>query len=168
MCGIVGEYYFKNKSSDHNHNIELLVDKVKSRGPDYSGFSVLENICLGHSRLSIIDLSNASNQPFEDYESNLSMVYNGCIYNYIDLRNKLIKKGHFFRTSGDTEVVLKSYLEWGEECVKFFEGDFAIAIWDNSRKRLFLCRDRFGVKPLYFTNPSTPSGTYFDLSFCFD
>ncbi len=152
MCGIVGEYYFKNKSSDHNHNIELLVDKVKSRGPDYSGFSVLENICLGHSRLSIIDLSNASNQPFEDYESNLSMVYNGCIYNYIDLRNKLIKKGHFFRTSGDTEVVLKSYLEWGEECVKFFEGDFAIAIWDNSRKRLFLFRDRFGVKPLYFTN----------------
>ena len=148
MCGIVGEYYFKNKSSDHNHNIELLVDKVKSRGPDYSGFSVLENICLGHSRLSIIDLSSASNQPFEDYESKLSMVYNGCIYNYIDLRNKLIKKGHLFRTSGDTEVVLKSYLEWGEECVKFFEGDFAIAIWDNNRKRLFLFRDRFGVKPL--------------------
>ena len=113
---------------------------------------MLENICFGHSRLSIIDLSNASNQPFEDYESNLSMVYNGCIYNYIDLRNKLIKKGHFFRTSGDTEVVLKSYLEWGEECVNFFEGDFAIAIWDNNRKRLFLFRDRFGVKPLYFTN----------------
>ena len=152
MCGIVGEYYFKNKCKDYDHNIELLLEKIKSRGPNYSGFSVLENICLGHSRLSIIDLSELSNQPFEDLDANLSMVYNGCIYNYIELRNKLIKKGHFFKTSGDTEVVLKSYLEWGENCVNFFEGDFAIAIWDTNKKRLFLARDRFGVKPLYFTN----------------
>ena len=89
MCGIVGEYYFKNKCIDYDHNIELLIDKIKSRGPDFSGFSVLENICLGHSRLSIIDLSNASNQPFEDSAANLSMVYNGCIYNFIELRNNL-------------------------------------------------------------------------------
>ena len=152
MCGIVGEYYFKNKCIDYDHNIELLIDKIKSRGPDFSGFSVLENICLGHSRLSIIDLSNASNQPFEDNSANLSMVYNGCIYNFIELRNKLINKGHVFKTSGDTEVVLNSYKEWGEGCLKYLDGDFAIAIWDARRKRLFLARDRFGVKPLYYVN----------------
>jgi len=150
MCGIVGEYFFKNKCDDHN--IELMLDKIKSRGPDYSGFEIKDHICLGHSRLSIIDLSNASNQPFEDQEEKLSMVYNGCIYNYVELRNKLIKKGRSFKTTGDTEVVLKSYIEWGQECLKMFEGDFALAIWDMKKRRLFLARDRFGVKPLYFSN----------------
>ena len=149
MCGIVGEYFFNNKCGDHN--IELMLNKIKSRGPDYSGFKIKDHICLGHSRLSIIDLSSASNQPFEDKEADLSMVYNGCIYNYIDLRNKLIKKNHSFKTSGDTEVVLKSYIEWGKECLNMFEGDFSLAIWDIKKRSLFLARDRFGVKPLYFS-----------------
>ena len=149
MCGIVGEYFFNNKCGDHN--IELMLNKIKSRGPDYSGFKIKDHICLGHSRLSIIDLSRASNQPFEDKEADLSMVYNGCIYNYIDLRNKLIKKNHSFKTSGDTEVVLKSYIEWGKECLNMFEGDFSLAIWDIKKRSLFLARDRFGVKPLYFS-----------------
>ena len=149
MCGIVGEYFFNNKCG--YHNIELMLNKIKSRGPDYSGFKIKDHICLGHSRLSIIDLSSASNQPFEDKEADLSMVYNGCIYNYIDLRNKLIKKNHSFKTSGDTEVVLKSYIEWGKECLNMFEGDFSLAIWDIKKRSLFLARDRFGVKPLYFS-----------------
>ena len=149
MCGIVGEYFFNNKCG--YHNIELMLNKIKSRGPDYSGFKIKDHICLGHSRLSIIDLSRASNQPFEDKEADLSMVYNGCIYNYIDLRNKLIKKNHSFKTSGDTEVVLKSYIEWGKECLNMFEGDFSLAIWDIKKRSLFLARDRFGVKPLYFS-----------------
>lgn len=149
MCGIVGEYFFNNKCGDHN--IELMLNKIKSRGPDYSGFKIKDHICLGHSRLSIIDLSRASNQPFEDKEADLSMVYNGCIYNYVDLRNKLIKKNHSFKTSGDTEVVLKSYIEWGKECLNMFEGDFSLAIWDIKKRSLFLARDRFGVKPLYFS-----------------
>jgi asparagine synthase (glutamine-hydrolysing) len=128
------------------------LDKIKSRGPDYSGFVVKDHIILGHSRLSIIDLSSASNQPFEDDEAELSMVYNGCIYNYIELRAELIKIGHSFKTNGDTEVVLKSYKEWGPESLSRFEGDFAIAIWDNRERKLFLARDRFGVKPLYYAD----------------
>ena len=150
MCGIVGEYLFNEKPS--KDNFELLLDKIKSRGPDYSGFVVKDHIILGHSRLSIIDLSSASNQPFEDDEAELSMVYNGCIYNYIELRAELIKIGHSFKTTGDTEVVLKSYKEWGPESLSRFEGDFAIAIWDNRERKLFLARDRFGVKPLYYAD----------------
>ena len=150
MCGIVGEYIF-NKNYN-NHNIELLLDQIKTRGPDYSGFIVNQCISLGHSRLSIIDLSASSNQPFEDKDAQLTMVYNGCIYNYKELREDLVKKGYVFKTVGDTEVVLKSYQEWGYDCLKKFEGDFALAIWDNRNKKLFLARDRFGVKPLYFSN----------------
>jgi asparagine synthase (glutamine-hydrolysing) len=150
MCGIVGEYLFNEKPS--KDNFELLLDKIKSRGPDYSGFVVKDHIILGHSRLSIIDLSSASNQPFEDDEAELSIVYNGCIYNYIELRAELIKIGHSFKTNGDTEVVLKSYKEWGPESLSRFEGDFAIAIWDNRERKLFLARDRFGVKPLYYAD----------------
>ena len=150
MCGIVGEYIF-NKNYN-NHNIELLLDQIKTRGPDYSGFIVNQCISLGHSRLSIIDLSASSNQPFEDKDAQLTMVYNGCIYNYKELREDLVKKGYVFKTVGDTEVVLKSYQEWGYDCLKKFEGDFALAVWDNRNKKLFLARDRFGVKPLYFSN----------------
>ena len=150
MCGIVGEYIF-NKNYN-NHNIELLLAQIKTRGPDYSGFIVNQCISLGHSRLSIIDLSASSNQPFEDKDAQFTMVYNGCIYNYKELREDLVKKGYVFKTTGDTEVVLKSYQEWGYDCLKKFEGDFALAIWENRNKKLFLARDRFGVKPLYFSN----------------
>ena len=150
MCGIVGEYFFEKHNIDNNY--KLLLDKIKSRGPDYSGYILKDRIFLGHSRLSIIDLSAASNQPFEDSESNLCMVYNGCIYNYLDIRKQLIKKGYLFKTSGDTEVVIKSFIEWGHDCLKKFEGDFALAIWNNKKKELFLARDRFGVKPLYYAN----------------
>ena len=150
MCGIVGEYLFEKQNIDNNY--ELLLDKIKSRGPDYSGYIIKDSIFMGHSRLSIIDLSAASNQPFQEPESSLCMVYNGCIYNYLDLKKQLIKKGYLFKTSGDTEVVIKSYIEWGHDCLKKFEGDFALGIWDNKKQELFLARDRFGVKPLYYVN----------------
>ena len=148
MCGIVGEYFF-DKNYKIN-NFDLLLNKIKSRGPDYSGFFVKNNLALGHSRLSIIDLSSSSNQPYQDNEAQLILVYNGCIYNYKKLREILEKNGHTFRTTGDTEVVLTSYKEWGYDCLKKFEGDFAFAIWDNKKRKLFLARDRFGVKPLYY------------------
>jgi len=151
MCGIVGEYLYNGQPQDCE-NIQMMLSKIRSRGPDYSGYSINYPISLGHSRLSIIDLSSASNQPFFDDETKLEMVYNGCIYNYKDLRKILIKIGHIFRTTSDTEVVLKSYIEWGNDCLKKFEGDFAFAIWDNKNKKLFLARDRFGVKPLYYVN----------------
>ena len=151
MCGIVGEYQYNNQFQGCE-NIQMMLNTIKSRGPDFSGYSVNHPISLGHSRLSIIDLSSASNQPFIDDEAKLEMVYNGCIYNYKELRKALIKAGHIFKTSSDTEVVMKSYIEWGNNCLKKFEGDFAFAIWDGKRKKLFLARDRFGVKPLYYIN----------------
>ncbi len=152
MCGIVGEYLFNQNYS--NHNIEILLEKVIKRGPDFSDIYTSDCIALGHSRLSIIDLSEASNQPFIDREAKMVIVYNGCIFNYKDLRNQLIKKGYIFKTTGDTEVIIKSYQEWGYGCLKKFEGDFAFAIWESEYKKLFLARDRFGVKPLYFSNNS--------------
>ena len=151
MCGIVGEYLYNKRFKDSKH-IELMLSKIKSRGPDYSGFSTNDSISLGHSRLSIIDLSPASNQPFIDDKTQLKIVFNGCIYNYIALRKILIKKGHIFKSTGDTEVVIKSYIEWGSDCLQKFEGDFAFAIWEKGKDKLFIARDRFGVKPLYYVN----------------
>ena len=120
MCGIVGEYQYNNQFQGCE-NIQMMLNTIKSRGPDFSGYSVNHPISLGHSRLSIIDLSSASNQPFIDDEAKLEMVYNGCIYNYKELRKALIKAGHIFKTSSDTEVVMKSYIEWGNNCLKKFE-----------------------------------------------
>ena len=126
MCGIVGEYFFNQNQS--NHNIEILLEKVMKRGPDFSDIFTSDCIALGHSRLSIIDLSEASNQPFVDKEAKMVIVYNGCIFNYLDLKDQLSKKGYIFKTTGDTEVIIKSYQEWGYDCLKKFEGDFAFAI----------------------------------------
>ena len=150
MCGIVGEYFFNQNQS--NHNIEILLEKVMKRGPDFSDIFTSDCIALGHSRLSIIDLSEESNQPFVDKEAKMVIVYNGCIFNYLDLKDQLSKKGYIFKTTGDTEVIIKSYQEWGYDCLKKFEGDFAFAIWEEECKKLFLARDRFGIKPLYFSN----------------
>ena len=119
------------------------------RGPDGAGVVARERVALGHRRLRIIDLSEHAQQPMVDAELGLSIVFNGAIYNYRELRDELESKGHRFFSHGDTEVILKAYAEWGERCVERLSGMFAFAIWERDSGRVFLARDRLGIKPLY-------------------
>ena len=148
MCGIAGCYHV-NKEVDHDR-FEEMVDIISYRGPDDRGTFYEGNLALGHRRLSIIDLSEAGHQPFVSSDDRYVIVYNGEIYNYKELRDELKDKGSVFRTETDTEVLLASYDHWGSECVKHFNGMWAFAIYDRQENKLFLSRDRFGVKPLYY------------------
>ena len=129
-----------------------MINGLDHRGPDASGFKIHVNddciVALGHTRLSIIDISNNGKQPMEF--GDLSISYNGEIYNYLEIRRELKDLGHRFKSQTDTEVILHSYAEWGEKCVNKFIGMFAFAIYDKKRRQLFLCRDRAGAKPLYY------------------
>ena len=158
MCGICGEIRFDTQSPDVEA-IRRMMAKLERRGPDSGGEYVNGPVGLGHRRLSIIDLSARSNQPMVDEKLNLAIVFNGTIYNYPQLREELITKGYEFFSSGDTEVIIKAYAEWGERCVQRLHGMFAFAIWDKSKDRLFLARDRMGIKPLYYSQ--TESGFRF-------
>lgn len=124
---------------------------MRHRGPDDSGYFSAPGVALGHRRLEVIDIEGGV-QPMTDTETGLTIVYNGEVYNFKELRYRLEKKGHVFYTESDTEVVLKSYLEWSNGCVEHFNGMFAIAIWDPKRSELFLARDRMGQKPLFFAH----------------
>ena len=146
MCGILGIIQTKPKREVINRMISLL----KHRGPDSKGVYLDKNIGLGHTRLSIIDLSKASNQPFFSKNKRYILVFNGEIYNYIELKEILKKKGYNFKTTGDVEVLLNSFIEWGYNCVKKFNGMFAFAIWDKKKKELFCARDRIGIKPFHY------------------
>lgn len=126
-----------------------MADAMAARGPDGSGIALYGRVGLGHRRLKIIDLSEASRQPFIDATTGLSIAFNGCIYNYPELRAGLERKGHRFASHGDTEVILKAWAEWGPAAVERFYGMFAFAIHDRESGRVFLVRDRFGIKPLY-------------------
>lgn len=152
MCGITGIWNLNRKPVVENE-IECFNNTLFHRGPD--GFGIYTEsetgLALGHRRLSIIDLSEAGKQPMSFNDQNLIITFNGEIYNFIELRNQLVKKGYIFNTRTDTEVILAAYKEWGQNCVDKFNGMWAFAIWDKSKKELFLSRDRFGVKPLYYT-----------------
>jgi len=128
-----------------------MTAQLARRGPDASGEFFSGPLALGHRRLSVIDLSERANQPMVDTGSGLVLVFNGTIYNYPELREQLRNRGHRFVSSGDTEVILKAYAEWGEDCTTHLHGMFAFAVWDSRRQRLFLARDRFGIKPLYYS-----------------
>ena len=147
MCGINGIYNIRKLDQP-----ELLIANMnltsKHRGPDFSGVHLDENVALGHNRLSIIDLQEASNQPFHSKDGNLTLVFNGEIYNYLEI--KKILKDYDFVTNSDTEVVLAAYEKWGSSCVNHFNGMFAFAIWDKKNSSLFIARDRLGIKPLYY------------------
>ncbi len=132
-----------------------MLAQLAHRGPDHEGRYLSGPVALGHRRLSIIDLSHASDQPWVDEQLGLALVFNGAIYNYRELRAELIDKGHGFASQGDTEVILRAYAEWGDDCVTRLHGMFAFAIWDLRRRRLFLARDRFGIKPLYYSHGRT-------------
>jgi asparagine synthase (glutamine-hydrolysing) len=154
MCGICGEIRFDGQ----NGNV-MLVSKMKSaikhRGPDAEGLwqSDFEggSVVLGHTRLAILDLSDAGNQPMCDASGRYYISYNGEIYNYLEIRKTLEKKGFIFKTGTDTEVVLAAYAHFKEKCLDLFNGMFAFAIWDDQTKKLFCARDRMGIKPFYFT-----------------
>lgn len=120
------------------------------RGPDHQGLLIEPSIGLGFQRLAILDLSPAGNQPMTSSDGTSTIVYNGEVYNFRELRTELEAVGARFRSTSDTEVVLEAYRRWGEACVRRFNGMFAFAIWDRPKKRLFLARDRYGIKPLYW------------------
>lgn len=149
MCGIIGFVDFSQKSDEGQ--LIGMVEKLRHRGPDASGTLVLKNdngvIGLGHTRLSIIDLSSTGHQPMEF--ANLCMVYNGEIYNFTEIRKELEGFGYSFHGHSDSEVILKSYHKWGVSCVDRFIGMFAIVVFDKEKEELTLIRDRAGVKPLY-------------------
>jgi asparagine synthase (glutamine-hydrolysing) len=154
MCGIVGIYSFSGKPVDENLLIKMR-DSMKHRGPDGAGIWISEDgkVGLGHRRLSIIDLSEAANQPMCNEDSTLWISFNGEIYNHAEIRKDLERiGGHQWKTDhSDTEVILHAFEQWGIECLEKFRGMFAIALWDAKKKELWLIRDRIGVKPLYYS-----------------
>ncbi|MFT5723126.1 MAG: asparagine synthase (glutamine-hydrolyzing), partial [Bacteroidia bacterium] len=150
MCGIAG--FIDSSKVLNESDITKMTRSIEHRGPDSSGqfFSLNEDysIGLGHTRLSIIDTSTSGNQPMS-YEE-ITIVFNGEIYNYREIKNELRSLGHIFQTESDTEVIIRSFIQWGSECVKHFHGMWAFALYDAKQKKLHLCRDRIGVKPLHY------------------
>ena len=149
MCGIAGQYCFTGKEPDR----ELLAEmsrRLSHRGPDGEGSWTCKSTGLVHRRLAIIDLTDDGLQPMTNEDGTLWLVFNGEIYNYVELREILVRNGHRFHSKSDSEVILHSYEEWGADCLRQFNGMWAFAIWDDRRKHLFCARDRFGIKPFYY------------------
>lgn len=149
MCGIAGIMRFTRQPISPCQ-IKLMTDSLIHRGPDGEGQWIDDYIGFGHRRLAIIDLSPAGHQPMQTKDGRYTITYNGEIYNFKELRTELESRGHRFYSNTDTEVVLNAYVEWQEKCLSKFNGMFAFAIWDKQYKRLFLARDRYGIKPLYY------------------
>lgn len=147
MCGIVG---FTNNINDSNKVIGEMMDKIRHRGPDAAGSYVDEDIALGHRRLSIIDISSSGDQPIFNEDGSMVIVFNGEIYNYREIREKLVSAGHIFKTETDTEVLIHGYEEYGEKLLNMLRGMFSFVIWDKNKKELFGARDFFGIKPMYY------------------
>lgn len=150
MCGIAG-IFRPNERQVHSNELKAMTDVIVHRGPDGEGYWTKDNIGFGHRRLSIIDLSDNANQPMHFANERYTITYNGEIYNYLELREKLISKGYSFRSKSDTEVVLALYDQKKESFLKDLDGMFAMAIWDDKEKSLFCARDRFGEKPFYYS-----------------
>lgn len=149
MCGICGIVNFDQQKVDESTVLEMR-DVMINRGPDYGGIYINNHIGFGHRRLKILDLSDNGNQPMSNETNTIWVVYNGEIYNFRELRDELIKKGHSFKSSSDTEVIVHGYEEWRERLFSKLDGMFAIGLWDADEEVLFLARDRFGKKPLYY------------------
>lgn len=147
MCGIAG-IWSSDRKSVAGKRVEQMLDVMAWRGPDARGTWYDERVSLGHLRLSIIDLSDNANQPMTD-ERGRCVIFNGEIYNYVELREEL-KSRYGFKTKSNTEVILAAYDVWGDDCVRHFNGDWAFVLYDNNISRLLISRDRFGIKPLYY------------------
>jgi asparagine synthase (glutamine-hydrolysing) len=150
MCGIAGFFGIPDRSVPTRLLLQRMISAISHRGPDAQGFYVNDEIGLGHARLSIIDIA-AGHQPMANAAGDVFVSFNGEIFNYIELRDELVAKGHHFATHSDTEVILHLYEEMGDDCIKHFNGDFAFALWDGRRKRLLMARDRMGVRPLFYS-----------------
>jgi asparagine synthase (glutamine-hydrolysing) len=148
MCGIAGLIVHNSGRQERLEQVHNMLRTITHRGPEASQAVADGPYALGHNRLKIIDLSDEANQPFE--YGDVVIAFNGEVYNYIELREQLIKNGFQFRTQGDTEVICAAYKFWGDDCVKHFVGMWAFALWDNAKRRLFCSRDRFGIKPFYY------------------
>src|SRR5688572_10287882 len=156
MCGIAGIIQVNNNGYGNAH-LKQMTDAIAHRGPDGEGLWHNAGIhaLLGHRRMAVIDLSEAAGQPMH-YMNRYTIVHNGEIYNYLELREELVKNGYPFHTQSDTEVIMAAYDFWVEDCVTHFDGMFAFAIWDEKEQELFAARDRFGEKPfLYFFDGKT-------------
>jgi len=149
MCGIAGKMFFDRAAHVHDAEVRRMLGSIQHRGPDGEGVHLDGNVGLGHVRLSIVDLA-AGHQPMANEDETVWIVFNGEIYNYRELRVRLLAKGHVFRSQSDTEVILHLYEDMGPECVSELRGMFAFAIWDATRQRLMMARDRVGIKPLYY------------------
>jgi asparagine synthase (glutamine-hydrolysing) len=149
MCGIAGILNLGGESMDPAL-LDRMIARIRHRGPDGDGTHTDKQVGLAHARLSVIDLASGR-QPMHNEDQSVSIVFNGEIFNYVELRAELMGRGHRFRTQGDTEVILRLYEEKGEDCVRQLNGQWAFAIWDSRREKLFLSRDRLGVRPLYYT-----------------
>lgn len=151
MCGICGVYAYDQRLEINPSILKQMCDTIIHRGPDDDGYYHNGSVSLGSRRLSIIDLQYGR-QPMTNEDQSIWLVYNGEIYNYPDLRARLIAKGHTIRTQSDTEVIIHAYEEYGEACASEFNGMFAFALWDENKQQLLIARDRLGIKPLFYTN----------------
>ena len=148
MCGIAGILNLGNNPPIERSSLERMIGMLRHRGPDGLGVFVRHQVGLAHSRLSIIDLEGGA-QPICNEDRTLWVVFNGEIFNYREIRHDLEQRGHRFSTHTDTEVIVHLFEEKGERCVEELNGQFAIALWDERKQRLFLARDRMGIRPLF-------------------
>src|SRR5579884_1979699 len=148
MCGIAG-FYEPNGGPVDAALLDRMSAVIKHRGPDGCGQYASAGIGLAHRRLSIIDLAGGS-QPMSNEDGTVQVIFNGEIYNFVELRELLQRSGHIFKTRSDTEVIVHAYESWGPDCVSRFNGMFAFALWDEKLQQLLLARDHLGIKPLYY------------------
>src|SRR3954447_12459030 len=153
MCGFAGEVATARAADVEA--VDRMAEAGARRGPDGRGAWSLDRVAFAHRRLKVIDLSDRAAQPMVDPALGLAVVFNGCIYNFRELRSKLEAKGYRFFSNGDTEVILKAYAAWGSRCVQRFVGMFAFALWERDSGRVVLARDRLGIKPLYYAETAT-------------
>src|SRR3954469_8822617 len=158
MCGIAGKLHLKPEARATHAEIEQMMHPIDHRGPDGRGVHLDGPVGLGHLRLAIIDVDGGP-QPMTNEDGTVWIVFNGEIYNFQSLRETLLARGHRFHSRSDTEVIIHAYEEYGTDCVRHLRGMFAFAIWDAKRQRLFIARDRVGIKPLYYCQ--TPNTFYF-------
>src|ERR1017187_3276477 len=150
MCGIAGMFNLRSKQRVAEKDLRQMLAMIRHRGPDEFGIYLDDPVGLGNARLSIIDLSTGQ-QPISNEDGNLWIVFNGEIFNYVELRPELEARGHRFTTTSDTEVLLHAYEEFGPQCLERLNGQFAFAIWNEQEQTLFMARDRLGVRPLFYT-----------------
>ena len=147
MCGICG---FAGKVNNSRDVLKTMMDKIAHRGPDDEGMYVDNDVAIGHRRLSIIDLSHGA-QPMYNETGDIAIVFNGEIYNHLEIRKDLIAKGHTFANDSDTECLIHGYEEYGTELLGKLRGMFSFVIWDTNKKLMFGARDHFGIKPFYYS-----------------